>query len=140
MNSRSSRCFRVALLLTAVLLGVLLATHDGTKSAGISSSSTVVQSWKTVGTSEAFQLRVSNRGRSRLVLSQIDLGCDCSDRTLVTEILHSGASLIVELKHLQPPRISGANEERFAFTTSDPELPRFTAYVTGEPWRLQLRR
>jgi hypothetical protein len=140
MNSCSSKCYRAALVLTSALLGVFLTTRDGSESAEISSSSTVVQSRKTVGKSEAFQIRVSNRGRSRLVLSQIDLGCDCSDRTLVTEILHSGASLIVELKHLQPPRISGANEERFAFTTSDPELPRFTAYVTGEPRRLQLRR
>lgn len=140
MNSRSSWCFRVALLLTAVLLGVRLATHDGTKSAGISSSSTVVQCWRTVGTSDAFQIRVSNCGRSRLVLSQIDLSCDCSDRTLVTEILPSGTSLTVELKRLQTSKIFGTNEERIAFSTSDPELPRFSAFVTGEPRTLQLRR
>ena len=142
MGIRSVELSRFLNGLWAALATWLLISPSGAGTILVSSRSTVIESRRTGGNSQECQFRIINRSRNRLILSQLDLGCNCGERTLLTEIIPPGGSyeLNAQWTRLSPPSGTGVLRESSIYTTSDPELPRFIVQWGTQGWELSCPR
>ena len=73
-------------------------------------------------------LPIVNKGSRRLVLNEVDSGCQCGDRIRRTILIPPGATEEV-IVGIDTRFATGAIEASTSFTTNDPAQPRFDLIV-----------
>ncbi len=74
--------------------------------------------------------RIANKGNRRVVINEIDRGCECGEPVRRTIVIPPGAAEDWVLNIDTKFKI-GAFEKLTSFTTSDPAQPRFDLLVKG---------